>query len=123
MKFTHILLLTCLAVTLAGCRQQDAAIEESEPESTPVVFIDGNAEAFYIKNGPRFENVDSLIPYLKKNYNRIVLRETDKPVPFSEKLVRIFTQNGVAVEEYISLYPPAEKKQPEKKQPEESLKF
>ncbi len=118
MKFTHILLLTCLAVMLAGCRQQETSIEELEPETTPVVFIDGNVDAFYIKNGPRFENVDSLIKYLKKNYNRIILRETDKPVPFSEKLVRIFTQNGVAVEEYISLYPPSEKKQPE-----ESLKF
>ena len=118
MKFTHILLLALLGATLAGCRHQETFVEEPEPETAPIVFIDGNAEAFYIKNGPRFENADSLIKYLKNNYNRIVLRETDKPVPFSEKLVKLFDQNGIAVEEYIHLYPPEQKKQSE-----ESLTF
>jgi|GEM_PF-4501978 hypothetical protein len=117
MRNLQILLLSLMGLMLGACQQTPEAVVEEE--GIPVVCIVGKAEAFYIANGPRFSNIDALIGYLKQNYDRIILRETDTPVPFAEKLASIFSGNGISVEKYVYLYPPPE---PEK-EPAEVLTF
>ncbi len=122
MRIIQMLFLLAAGLVFAGCRAPAEDMEYVEEPAVPVVCIEGKAEAFYIANGPRFDNLEALIRYLKLNHDRITLREMDSPVPFAEKLVGIFSANGITVKDYLYLYPPPDPSR-EKKESGETLTF
>ncbi len=106
MKFISLVLMFALCCVLPGCKSDDDYVEVAEV--IPVVFIEGDADSFYVRNGPRFQKIEPLIEYLKKNHDRVVLREADKSIMFQQKLTDIFVRNGIAVEKYIPFLTPEE---------------
>ncbi len=122
MKFLSFVLMLTLCCVLAGCKSDEDYIEVAEV--TPVVFIEGDANSFYIRNGPRFQKIEPLIEYLKKNHDRIILREADKSIIFQKKLTAIFVRNGITVEKYIPFLTPEEAAEAaENKKEAETLTF